>query len=143
MTTPNTLQYYLALGLDATATEHDIRLAYKKLAIKWHPDKNKDPTATEQFQRISTAYRKLTAREDGEEEDTYTPEDIFFQVFGPLFADLFDCSSCHCSQHHQNHYATKVVDSEDELYSTEESDSSDYCYYESEDEDVLAFLDPA
>ena len=43
-----------------TLQERAIKLAYRKAAIKWHPDKNADnPEATERFQRIAEAYEVL------------------------------------------------------------------------------------
>lgn len=47
--------YYEVLGVDKKASEADIKKAYKKLAIKWHPDKNPDnkQEALEKFREIS------------------------------------------------------------------------------------------
>lgn len=47
------------LGVSLNASENEIKSAYKKLAIKYHPDKNKDPSAEEKFKEISTAYNYL------------------------------------------------------------------------------------
>ncbi|CAO2821632.1 unnamed protein product [Amaranthus hypochondriacus] len=53
--------YYKILGVDYDATEEDIRLSYRKLALKWHPDKHKgDNAVTSKFQEINEAYRVLS-----------------------------------------------------------------------------------
>ncbi|CAH2072589.1 unnamed protein product [Thlaspi arvense] len=52
--------YYKILEVDYDATEELIRLNYRKLALKWHPDKHKgDSAATEKFQEINEAYNVL------------------------------------------------------------------------------------
>jgi len=49
--------YYDALGVSPTASELDIKKAYRKLAIKLHPDKNPgDETAHEKFQEVCNYY---------------------------------------------------------------------------------------
>jgi hypothetical protein len=54
--------YYDILGVSTTASLEEIKKAYKKLAIKWHPDKNPDDpaAATEMFKRIGEAYETLS-----------------------------------------------------------------------------------
>lgn len=53
--------YYNILSVSKTATQDEIKKAYRKLAIKWHPDKNKgDAGAEEQFKKISEAYDILS-----------------------------------------------------------------------------------
>jgi preprotein translocase subunit Sec63 len=46
------MDYYRILEVESTATEQDIRKAYKKLALKWHPDKN--PNNTEAAEKVTT-----------------------------------------------------------------------------------------
>ena len=51
------------LGLSSDASESDIKKAYRKLAIKWHPDKNPDnkQMAEEKFKEIGEAYEVLSS----------------------------------------------------------------------------------
>lgn len=44
---------YEELGVAPTASQQQIRQAYRKLALQWHPDKNKDPAAEERFVNIN------------------------------------------------------------------------------------------
>ena len=62
--------YYQVLGLDRNADENAIKKAYRKLAIKWHPDKNPDnqEAAGEIFKKIGEAYSVLS---DGEKRQIY------------------------------------------------------------------------
>lgn len=51
---------YDVLGVPRDATAQNIRKAYLKLAIQVHPDRNKDPEATEKFQRLQKVYSVLS-----------------------------------------------------------------------------------
>src|SRR4029079_6875499 len=52
--------YYEVLGLGRTATDEEIKRAYRRLAVKFHPDKNPDdPHAEEQFKELGEAYDVL------------------------------------------------------------------------------------
>ena len=49
------------LGVGPEAGAREARQAYRRLAMKWHPDRNADPSATARFQEIQSAYRRLMA----------------------------------------------------------------------------------
>ena len=59
--------YYSILQLDRKASEQDIKKAYKKAAIKWHPDKNPDnkENAEKRFKEVSEAYSVLSDKKRG------------------------------------------------------------------------------
>ncbi|RNF21083.1 putative chaperone DNAJ protein [Trypanosoma conorhini] len=57
-------EYYEVLGLSVDAVDHDIKRAYRRLALRYHPDKNPgDQEAAEMFKRISHAYEILSDEE--------------------------------------------------------------------------------
>nr|AZL94180.1 DJP1-like protein [Cardiosporidium cionae] len=59
---PPPVDFYAVLELPRTASSSDITKAYRKLAMKWHPDKNADnkERATEKFKSIAEAYEVLS-----------------------------------------------------------------------------------
>ncbi|RXG57325.1 DnaJ-like protein subfamily B member 12 [Armadillidium vulgare] len=51
--------YYKILGIEKTATDDDIKKGYRKMAMKFHPDKNDSPDASERFKEVAEAYEIL------------------------------------------------------------------------------------
>ena len=55
--------YYEILGLTRTASDEEVRKAFRKLALEYHPDRNRSPDATERFKEVNEAYQVLTDAE--------------------------------------------------------------------------------
>lgn len=91
----NQRDYYEVLGVSRDAKKEDIKRAYRKLALQYHPDRNKAPDAAEKFREVSEAYAVLSDDEKRAQYDRFgiagvrgrwTAEDIFGAVD---FEDLF------------------------------------------------------
>ncbi len=94
--------YYKILGVSPDATEEEIKKAYRRLALRYHPDRNRDPEAEERFKEISEAYavlidpvkrREYDEMRKRKEEFSYSQEEIFREIFQKdrffqLFYDL-------------------------------------------------------
>ena len=68
----NKRDYYEVLGVDKSASADDIKKAYRKLAMKYHPDRNPgDKTAEEKFKEVGEAYEVLSDADKRSRYDSY------------------------------------------------------------------------
>merc|ERR1719232_2284107 len=67
--------YYEILGVSKEASEADLKKAYRKLALQFHPDKNHAPGAGEAFKAIGNAFAVLSDPEKKRQYDLYGPMD--------------------------------------------------------------------
>jgi molecular chaperone DnaJ len=90
--------FYVILGVERTATDAEIKRAFRKLAQQWHPDVNTDPAAQEQFKEINEAYQVLSDPDRRSRYDTFGRAGVEggaggtgagFEGFGG-FSDIFD-----------------------------------------------------
>src|SRR5216110_476773 len=93
--------YYEVLGLPKEASADDIKSAYRRLALKWHPDKNPgSKEAEERFKEAAEAYEVLSDEKKRAQYDRFghggvqdgvgfqSTEDVF-GAFGDLFSQFF------------------------------------------------------
>lgn len=66
--------YYEVLGVSKNANAHELKTAYRKQALKWHPDRNKSSGATDKFKEINKAYEVLSDPKKKELYDQYGQE---------------------------------------------------------------------
>ena len=96
--------YYDILEIPKTATPEEIKKAYRKMALKYHPDKNpNDPTAENKFKEAAEAYEVLSDADKKQRYDRYGHDGIkgmpgggyhmnmddIFSHFGDIFGDAF------------------------------------------------------
>ncbi len=91
--------YYDVLGISRNATPEDVKKAFRKLAMKYHPDRNNSGDASEQFKAVNEAYEVLSDQEKRAMYDRFGhagPQQAFggargFEGFGFTgFGDIFD-----------------------------------------------------
>ncbi|XP_062993150.1 dnaJ homolog subfamily B member 4 isoform X2 [Elgaria multicarinata webbii] len=75
--------YYSVLGIEKGASDEDIKKAYRKQALKWHPDKNKSPHAEDKFKEIAEAYEVLSDPKKREIYDQFGEEGLKGGAGGP------------------------------------------------------------
>lgn len=101
--------YYEVLGVSRDATAEEIKKAYRRLAMKYHPDRNPgDETAKEKFEEVGAAYAALSDPQKRAAYDRFGKEglngaaggpdmggmggmngaDIFGSVFGDIFGEI-------------------------------------------------------
>jgi len=96
--------YYEVLGVNRDASEDDLKKSYRKLAMKWHPDRNPDnPKAEEHFKEAKEAYEVLTDAQKRAAYDQFGHAGVdpsagagagagfggFGDAFGDIFGDIF------------------------------------------------------
>src|SRR5574339_221631 len=97
--------YYEVLGVNRDASDDDIKKAYRKLAMKWHPDRNPDnPKAEEHFKEAKEAYEILSDAQKRSAYDQFGHAGVdpsaaagagaagfggFADAFGDIFGDIF------------------------------------------------------
>ena len=82
--------YYEILGIDKNADETQIKKAYRKLAIKFHPDKNKSKSAEEAFKKVNQAFSTLSNKEKRKHYDMFGTDGDNVGFNGGMEFDPFD-----------------------------------------------------
>jgi DnaJ-class molecular chaperone len=80
------MSFYDILGVSNDASESEIKKAYRKLSLEWHPDRNSSPEAKEKYQKINEAYDTLS---DATQRKEYDMKQMFGGEEGGIHFDPF------------------------------------------------------
>jgi len=106
--------YYEILNIEKDASPDEIKKAYRKLSLKYHPDKNPDPQSSQMFHKISEAYDILYDNQKRQnydfqhkfskttmpgQQESINMNDLFQNLFGNQNVNLFNDSGLFCGNH--------------------------------------------
>ncbi|KAK0053880.1 transcription factor mef2A-like isoform X2 [Biomphalaria pfeifferi] len=115
------------LELNDSASDDEIKKAYRKAALKYHPDKNSDPEAVDKFKKISAAYRYLT---EGDSLINDAMDSDLINIFQNLFPWIFHPTFHHHTSHQTNAFQRNpfygCYDDEDDDDSEDDDSEDDY-----------------
>jgi len=68
--------YYKILGIERNASSEDVKKGYRRMALRYHPDKNDHPQAEEQFKEVVAAFEVLSDKEKRHIYDQFGEEGL-------------------------------------------------------------------
>ena len=77
--------YYEILGVSPDTSQDEIKNKYRKLALKYHPDRNKSSDTAEKFKEISEAYAVLSGKAKSNQSDLLNEEDTIDKIAEDIY----------------------------------------------------------
>ena len=96
--------YYKVLGIEKSAKYEDVKKAYRTLALQWHPDKNKDPSALQKFKDISEAYQVLSDKQKRSDYDYASTQKQTNKTVNKFNQPNINPTNFQPQQHYQQHF---------------------------------------
>lgn len=147
-------KHYDVLGITQTASDREVKKAFRKLAMQYHPDRNKDPGAEEKFKEIATAYEILSDKDKRRKCDQLGDsafengadggghpfgEGGFSFNFDDLFKGFDDMDEMFESHHHFDNHAHSHTHAHAHAHNGGDSFFGNFFGHDEEDDDDIGF----